>query len=559
LSKDDFNKFEPATTLSLAHILMKIVHNKHQEPSGTVQLTNDPDFFIKRDKITPALAAFMEQLYTEVTDAKVGVLEKLNQAIVDYPHIPHFWNHMHTFYTIKKDWAKAKHANDQALEKFPDYLFARIIRAFEFLEEGQPEKVANWLGTSFNLSVWYPDRKVFHIAEEMNIQRLAAYYFTDTGDFEAAADRLDIMKQIDPTDSMLEDATSYWLTKFNDHMEVQPDDLDLKHNVRTNPVAKSDKVHPPRFKNALVHEIYNADFNEFIPLIPLFLKLPKKSLTADLEKVLDDSIERYYFFMMSDYTDGDMVDGHLDPDFSPDFLSHAISLLAEIGATQLLPKVLNIFAQSQAFLRYYFDDVIAEFLWLALYKLGASQPYVLKAFMLRPAIYTVSRSAIADVMAQVGHHHPERRNEVLDWFDDVLQFYVKSQPDENVVDSLLIALMIAHLVDLRAKRLLPLIEKLYKRGYVEEDLNGDMKSIRNNIDKPYSDDDYIKWTIRPMEAYYERIAETIEPGLDDVRSFLDGDADNFFAPSKPYVKEVTVGRNDPCPCGSGLKYKKCCL
>ena len=26
------------------------------------------------------------------------------------------------------------------------------------------------------------------------------------------------------------------------------------------------------------------------------------------------------------------------------------------------------------------------------------------------------------------------------------------------------------------------------------------------------------------------------------------------------VKEIPeVGRNDPCPCGSGLKYKKCCL
>ncbi len=24
-------------------------------------------------------------------------------------------------------------------------------------------------------------------------------------------------------------------------------------------------------------------------------------------------------------------------------------------------------------------------------------------------------------------------------------------------------------------------------------------------------------------------------------------------------KEIRVGRNDPCPCGSGLKYKKCCL
>ncbi|EKE16260.1 MAG: hypothetical protein ACD_11C00024G0028 [uncultured bacterium] len=28
--------------------------------------------------------------------------------------------------------------------------------------------------------------------------------------------------------------------------------------------------------------------------------------------------------------------------------------------------------------------------------------------------------------------------------------------------------------------------------------------------------------------------------------------------SKPIVKDETVGRNDPCPCGSGKKYKKCC-
>jgi hypothetical protein len=28
----------------------------------------------------------------------------------------------------------------------------------------------------------------------------------------------------------------------------------------------------------------------------------------------------------------------------------------------------------------------------------------------------------------------------------------------------------------------------------------------------------------------------------------------------PYVRaSPKVGRNDPCPCGSGKKYKKCCL
>jgi uncharacterized protein YecA (UPF0149 family) len=26
----------------------------------------------------------------------------------------------------------------------------------------------------------------------------------------------------------------------------------------------------------------------------------------------------------------------------------------------------------------------------------------------------------------------------------------------------------------------------------------------------------------------------------------------------PVVKVAGVGRNDPCPCGSGKKYKKCC-
>ncbi len=32
------------------------------------------------------------------------------------------------------------------------------------------------------------------------------------------------------------------------------------------------------------------------------------------------------------------------------------------------------------------------------------------------------------------------------------------------------------------------------------------------------------------------------------------------APIEPYIRDAPkVGRNDPCPCGSGKKYKKCCL
>lgn len=29
-------------------------------------------------------------------------------------------------------------------------------------------------------------------------------------------------------------------------------------------------------------------------------------------------------------------------------------------------------------------------------------------------------------------------------------------------------------------------------------------------------------------------------------------------PQAPFVRATKVGRNDPCPCGSGQKFKKCC-
>ncbi|MEJ7608378.1 MAG: SEC-C metal-binding domain-containing protein [Bryobacteraceae bacterium] len=37
--------------------------------------------------------------------------------------------------------------------------------------------------------------------------------------------------------------------------------------------------------------------------------------------------------------------------------------------------------------------------------------------------------------------------------------------------------------------------------------------------------------------------------------FIGGDS---TTEAQPVVKGARVGRNDPCPCGSGKKYKKCC-
>lgn len=37
------------------------------------------------------------------------------------------------------------------------------------------------------------------------------------------------------------------------------------------------------------------------------------------------------------------------------------------------------------------------------------------------------------------------------------------------------------------------------------------------------------------------------------------DVERLLNPSSPIRIETKVNRNDPCPCGSGKKYKKCCM
>jgi SWIM/SEC-C metal-binding protein len=37
------------------------------------------------------------------------------------------------------------------------------------------------------------------------------------------------------------------------------------------------------------------------------------------------------------------------------------------------------------------------------------------------------------------------------------------------------------------------------------------------------------------------------------------DVERLLNPQAPVTAKAKVGRNDPCPCGSGLKYKQCCL
>lgn len=64
-----------------------------------------------------------------------------------------------------------------------------------------------------------------------------------------------------------------------------------------------------------------------------------------------------------------------------------------------------------------------------------------------------------------------------------------------------------------------------------------------------------------LEAVPEEKAH-LELGIDEnpipLIRFLN-DEDRISRPQIPHRRESKVGRNAPCPCGSGKKYKKCCM
>ena len=80
------------------------------------------------------------------------------------------------------------------------------------------------------------------------------------------------------------------------------------------------------------------------------------------------------------------------------------------------------------------------------------------------------------------------------------------------------------------------------------------------IDKEFSDPDWIKETLREAERHPDdrgRLPPDLYGYLDDPIAALDWTREGYGEPQRNPFKDV--GRNDPCPCGSGLKFKKCCL
>ena len=58
--------------------------------------------------------------------------------------------------------------------------------------------------------------------------------------------------------------------------------------------------------------------------------------------------------------------------------------------------------------------------------------------------------------------------------------------------------------------------------------------------------------------FHVRIVREEVPQREEVAKPIATNKDDSLQKQPKVNKEEKIGRNDPCPCGSGLKYKNCC-
>lgn len=122
--------------------------------------------------------------------------------------------------------------------------------------------------------------------------------------------------------------------------------------------------------------------------------------------------------------------------------------------------------------------------------------------------------------------------------------------------------------NLEIKRLVPLLAEPIPERYAEEyrliiaplqDAIGLTGDVLKCLGQPHKDGMLVKWAkdLDKNDVVLEEVFNQL--GWMLVRVRRDDMWDGMAAVDEQVVRGPKVGRNEPCPCGSGKKYKHCCL
>ncbi len=153
--------------------------------------------------------------------------------------------------------------------------------------------------------------------------------------------------------------------------------------------------------------------------------------------------------------------------------------------------------------------------------------------------------------------HEDMRAHLLRWLDELQPRY------ENIIwEAWAVAAAQLGYADLAGH-----MEELYRKEFIDPvlmRLSDFQKELQIALDDPARTESFERDNTGPFGSAIEGLAwvrysngATAGSGQGDQETFLDRD---WEPPTMPLTNPLRgVGRNDLCPCGSGKKYKKCCL
>lgn len=257
---------------------------------------------------------------------------------------------------------------------------------------------------------------------------------------------------------------NYPETEYTYQHPAYPDKLELKHPDIYDLLASPDHA----------YSLPKEDIDRL-------LALPHDELRQDLEQILLYETGR---------TCDEITQEQWDADYTSQVV-HAIFLLGEVGNEDSLEVVLETLRQKELYYEFHFGDVRDEVYAPTLYLLAKDRLERLMDYIKEPGLHTFARLEIFPAVAMVAHRDAGRREEVIEWFRQVLTFYAENLPETTYCDANLAGMMLSYLIKLKAQELLPEVEALFATGSVDESCCGNFNAVKEALltqHVPYRED-----------------------------------------------------------------------
>ena len=534
-----------------------MIHTITDHHNRVFRLSDESDENDSPFKATTAeISELLDKGYRAIQKKEKGIEKKLEGWIQKYPDYPQFKNYLSVYYSLTNRKEKAFTYNQEMEAMHPAYIYSRINRAEECLAKGEMANVPDILGSTFDLAALYPDRKIFHVTEFASYYKVVIRYWFTLNEVNKARPVVLMLEELEKifgrSFGVKDFSQLLMLAGLKKAAERLMRDKTLTSAVRQKP-TRLQTTQPPVFHYPQIRWLYEQGFHIEKEKINELLSLERNRLVNDLSAVLYDAIQRYDVFYDIDFE----FNTHSFP-------LHALFLLQELRAGEALPAVLEFLRQPKELLEFWLADGFIDYGWQVVFATGREQLPVLEAFLKEPLNPRDARTEVSRSLCQVALHEPHRRKEIIGLYGRLLDFFYAQKENKNVFDVTVVSFIIGNVIDLGGVELTATIKRLYDENLADTSLHGDWEEVKELLES-WEDTDEAKMELETLDELMEqqRYLEDREEEEDEQWDMTDvGEAEEnksiFYSGHTPYRKpEQTVGRNTPCPCGSGLKYKRC--